>query len=109
MLPYFDGIDWEDVAERKNDPPFDSIKFELNVEESPLTALNVTKEFKDNGDYDELELRFLPKFSSKLDKRWLNAALIQIIQFDFPLAHFQTIPMWLQNIKTDIHEPNGNS
>lgn len=100
-LPYFDGIDWEKVAERKNDPPFEPIQFELNVS-SPL---DVTKEFVDDDDYSEHELEYLPKFSSKLNERWPDAALIQINQFNFRLFHLQTIPMWLQSIGTDGSAP----
>lgn len=64
-LPYFDEINWKEVAERTNEPPFEPIQSEQNEN----NLLNVTH-FAHNGDYDELELRFLPKFASELDKKY---------------------------------------
>lgn len=66
--PFFDGIDWQKVAERQNDPPFEATELEIKAE-TPLDPVSLFG----IGFDDEPKKFFVKKFQGKFPRSFLSA------------------------------------
>lgn len=61
-LPYFEGIDWEQVAHGKFEPPFEAV--EIEIDEDPLDPEELFEFHIDSELTPSLIDRFRSKFAS---------------------------------------------